>query len=816
MDRLFHSIYNFINQRHSVFALVLFVVFGLLIWSASKIKFEEDISKLIPLNSENTELQKVLNTTKFADKIIVNVNLKAEGNFSDLTNYATDLTDSLSQNFSEYISKIQGKVEDDDALSTIDFVYNNIPLFLDVEDYKTIVRKLNKDSIEAITQANYKTLISPTGIIAKSTIVKDPLGITFLGLKKLNQTGLADNLVLKNGFLVSKDEKNILLFITPKFPSSDTEVNTLFSEKLYELQDDLNEKYENQVSSSYFGGSLIAVANAKQIKTDIQFTVGIALTVLLLLFIFFYRKVTIPIILFIPTLFGGLIAISVLAIVRSEISAISLGIGAVLLGVTLDYSLHILTHIRNKESIESIYKNVSKPILMSSITTALAFLCLLFIESQALQDLGIFAAVSVVCASVFALVFIPQAYKVKSSTKKERKTFIDAIASYKFNENKILIGCIIALSLISIFTFSSVNFDKDLSHLNFVPAHLEQAEKELDAITNTSSKSLYVVTYGNSKEEVLKTNDSILSKLKALKSNQDILGFNSVSALVKSEANQQDKIEKWRQFWNQDKIDSTKANLIESGTKLGFKQNTFNKFYNHLETDFQPLKIENYKTLNTIPIEDFISENSGFTSISSIVKVDDDKIISVKETFEVFLNTVVIDRQAISEGLLGNLQKDFNSLILCSFAFVFLLLLLFYRNLKLTLVTILPIILTWFLTLGIMGLFGLKFNIFNIIITTFIFGLGVDYCIFITNGLKHQAKYSLALATHKTSVILSVITTLLGVGVLIFAKHPALHSIALISIIGIFCAMIIAFTIQPLLYNILIFKTVKKIKNGKD
>ena len=87
--------------------------------------------------------------------------------------------------------------------------------------------------------------------------------------------------------------------------------------------------------------------------------------------------------------------------------------------------------------------------------------------------------------------------------------------------------------------------------------------------------------------------------------------------------------------------------------------------------------------------------------------------------------------------------------------------------------------------------------------------LGIDYSIFITNGLLHQTKTKTDLLTHKMSVILSVITTVLGVGVLIFAKHPALHSLAVISIIGIGSAMLIAFTIQPLLFNFLILRTEK-------
>ena len=113
--------------------------------------------------------------------------------------------------------------------------------------------------------------------------------------------------------------------------------------------------------------------------------------------------------------------------------------------------------------------------------------------------------------------------------------------------------------------------------------------------------------------------------------------------------------------------------------------------------------------------------------------------------------------------------------------------------------------LTWLLTIGIMGLFHIEFNIFNIIISTFIFGLGIDYSIFITNGLLHEYKTGeKALQTYKTSIILSVVTTVLGVGVLIFAKHPALYTISLVSLIGILSAVIISFTLQPLVFKLFI------------
>ena len=110
-----------------------------------------------------------------------------------------------------------------------------------------------------------------------------------------------------------------------------------------------------------------------------------------------------------------------------------------------------------------------------------------------------------------------------------------------------------------------------------------------------------------------------------------------------------------------------------------------------------------------------------------------------------------------------------------------------------------------------MGVFGIEFTIFNVIISTFIFGLGVDYSIFITNGLvKDYTRGSKEITTYKVSIVLSVITTILGVGVLIFAKHPALKSISALCLIGILITLFVSFTIQPLLFRTFVSGRAKK------
>lgn len=810
MGNLFFRTYQGIlnNKIASILALISIVV--LLGFFASKIRFEDDITSLIPSNEETQRVQKVLKSISFTDKIIVNIEKKPEASVDELTQYASDFIDSVELSHASFIKNIQGKVEDDQVLKTFDFVYDNLPLFLDKTDYEIINQKLPKDSITALMAQNYRTLISPSGIIAKKSILKDPLGLSFIALKKLQQLGVAKGFKLKNGFLVNNAETNILLFITPVNPSSATVENKPLSDGLYKIQKSLTKNYSSKIEVSFFGAAMVAVANAGQIKSDIQFTVSIAMTLLVILLILFYKEIKLPLILFAPTVFGALLALVFLYLLRPHISAISLGIGAILLGVTLDYALHILTHIRNGRSLKELYEEVAPSILMSSLTTAAAFLCLLFLDSQALQDLGIFAAVSVTGASLFALVFIPVVYKQKSA-QVPKKNILDRLAAHDLHKNKLALGLLMLACILSIFTYKDVVFNQDISKLNYESEVLTAARQKLEKLTDIASKSIYLSTYGENEEIVLQRNDAIYKELQQLKRDKVLVNFTSVGSLVKSLKTQQGKIDDWRAFWQNQKIDTLQHHLTTSSTDLGFKSNTFDSFYGWLQTDFKTVETEKFETIPALSTKDYIVNDENGTTITSLLKLKDANFDMVTAHFQNSENTLLINRKQVNESFLGTLKDDFNDLLLYSLVTVLLILLLFYRSISLTLITAIPIFLTWFLTVGIMGLLQIEFNIFNIIICSFIFGLGVDYSIFITNGLLSEYRTGeKVLPTHKTSIILSVITTIAGVGVMIFAKHPALYTISKVSLIGIFSAAFVSFTLQPLLFRLFIGNTSKR------
>lgn len=811
MERFFYKIYLRIQSYKAItFSIVLALLFGL-VYTSSLLKFEEDITKLIPENEKALTLNKVLDQVDFADKIVVHLKAEKKGTINQLTQVATKLVENIEKDCSDYVTEIQGVVNDDDFEETLDFVYDNLPLFLTAEDYTTIKQKTTIGAIQKSTGDNYKTLISPSGFVARNTILKDPFGISFLGLQKLKELQVGDDFTIKNGFVVTKNEKHLLLFLKPKLASNETNKNTVFVAKLNSFKKKLNATFKNKVSIGYYGATVVAVANANQIKKDIQLTVSIALSVLFILLIFFYKKINIPLILFVPTVFGALLAVTTLYVFRGTISAISIGIGSILLGITLDFSLHILTHYRNNRNVKELYDDVTKPIVMSSITTALAFLCLLFIKSRALQDLGIFAAVSVFGAAFFALLLIPHLYK-PGKVKVKKSNFIDGIAGFAFSKNKALLISCVLLFVVSVFTYNDVLFDKDISKMNFQTDELLNEEKQLNDLLNTASKSLYVVAHGKTLDDALQENQKVYASLKSFKESQKIISFSSVASVVLNNELQQNKIKTWNNFWSKDKQAAIKEVLITSGKTFGFKETTFKQFYNKIKGSPNELSIEDYKNIKALNTKEYISSSDDFFTVLSSLKVSEKNVAEIKSHFEGSTRVVVIDRQAMNETFLNGFKNNFNTLLGYSFIAVVIVLLLFFKRIELVIITIIPIALTWLVTIGLMGILGLSFNIFNIIISTFIFGLGVDYAIFMTNGLiKEYETGERHLPIYRTSILLSVITTILGVGVLIFAKHPALHSIALVCLLGILAAMIITFVVQPIVFRGII---TNRAKNG--
>jgi len=129
------------------------------------------------------------------------------------------------------------------------------------------------------------------------------------------------------------------------------------------------------------------------------------------------------------------------------------------------------------------------------------------------------------------------------------------------------------------------------------------------------------------------------------------------------------------------------------------------------------------------------------------------------------------------------------------------------------LLSFLPMVISWFTVQGYMALIGLEFNLINIVISTFIFGVGVDYSIFITEGLLNQSRTGRhdVLSWHKVAIFFSAVILVIVVSSLLFAVHPAIRSIGLSTLIGMASTIVISYSLQPF-----VFRQFMKIKWYKN
>ncbi len=799
MHRIFIALYYLIQRNRLAAALLAIALLFTGVFYASKIKFEEDISQMLPKSGKSDITAQVLSQLEFSDKIIVLINSKPGD--EQLTETADAFIDRLAP-LKPYIKSIQGKVDEDQISGTFDFAQQNIPLLLVEDDYRIIEDRISSDSIDHRLAANYRALTAPTSLVTKEFIKKDPLGITSLGLQKLNLLGGNKDFRLQDGYIVSQDGKNILLFLEPAFGGAETKNNEVFAEKLNLLKDRINKEFNGKTEISYFGAPLIAAANARQIKKDIQTTVLISTAVLLLLLIFYFRNILAPIIIFIPTVFGAAAGLIFIYIIKDSISAISLSVSAILIGITIDYAIHILTHYKHKNNIEDVLKEITHPIIMSASTTAVSFLCLVFVRSEALRDLGIFASVTVMFSALFTLVLIPHLYRPRKTSGREKKTFIDKIGAYPYEKNRTLVIISSLLIVATFFGFSHIKFNQNISDLNFVPEEMKENEKKLEKLSDLTEKSIHVVSYGSTSAEAVEKNTKLLSFLKNQQKRGNILSFQSVGEVVLSEKEHRSRISRWNEFWTPEKKSAVISQMATSGNTYGFNSSAFSTFEEMLNRNYQTLSLKDYSSLPALQLSEFYNSENGMHTLSTVVKVDEGQRAQFISDVEKDNEVLAIDRQQINENFLGLLKDDFNNLISYSLIAVILIFLIFFRNIDLTVMAVIPIVLSGIVTAGILYFLGLELNIFSTIVCTLIFGAGVDFNIFLTQALqKEMSTGKDQLPLYRVSIILALITTVLAVGALIFAKHPALHSVSTVALVGMVAVVVISFAMYPLMFG---------------
>jgi 1-acyl-sn-glycerol-3-phosphate acyltransferase len=814
MVSFFLFLYDFFEKRKSIFWIVFISTVVLLTAGASQIKIEEDITKFFPEDKKVENLNYVFQNSKFAEKLTVMVSMKDSAsvpNPDSLVAIADKLIARFESNLKPYIAKITSRVDEEKIFRIVNKVHDYLPVFLDDKDYIQLDSLLKPESTKKAMQENYNQLVSPLGVGMKKIILKDPLGFSFLALRKLSGIQYDENFELYDGYVLTRDHRHLIFFITPFFPSIETGNNTDFINGLNSII--RNESGNHSLLNvSFFGTSSVAVGNAVQLRRDTVVTISLMIILLAVFLIGFFKRKRVPFLILIPVGFGGLFSLCCIFLIKGSVSILALAAGSFILGIAVNYALHFLAHMKHTHNVRVVIEDLVSPMTLGSTTTVLAFFCLQFTNATVLRDVGLFAGFSLIGAALCSLIFLPHFISATLFKEQDSDNWIERIPFTEWASKKYILWVILLATPVFFYFARQVSFDSDVSKLNFMSDETIESQQRFEMINWGSMSTIFVVSSGGDKETALKRNEEIMPLLQKLKESGRINKYSSVSIFLISDSLQRKRIQKWNTFWTPEKKALVTSAVQMEAKKLKFSDVVFKNFESLISKEYTVVDAEAMSAIQTTFFDDYIIVKDKTFTVVTLLNTDPSSKSAVYKELQKS-NAQAFDRQMLANLFVGYVNADFNFIVLFTAILVFISLLISYGRIELTLITFIPMFITWIWILGIMRLIGIHFNIVNVMVSTFIFGLGDDYSIFIMDGLQQEYKTGKKnLPSIRASIFLSAVTTVAGLGVLIFAKHPAMRSIAAISIIGIVCVFVMSQTIEPYLFRVLITQRTQKAR----
>ncbi|MCR5497472.1 MAG: MMPL family transporter [Paludibacteraceae bacterium] len=815
------AIYNYFKQHKIVFYAVMLLSFAFFAFFGQKMVYEEDITKLLPSDKEgDNSKEMVFANLKVKDKLFVVFKMKDDSKDVQSLKSACDsfcgklMESEVAQGM---ITDILYKVDADLIQSGVASLYNYLPVFLDSTDYIMMDSLTTKEHIDMQMQKNLMTLYSPMGAMLGQVIAQDPLALReiFVSKKDALRDGLGSNYTLISQHFFSPDSAIALAFISPNFKTVDSKQSAKLIDVIDEDLEELAKAFPN-VEVYYHGAAPQSVYNSRQIKHDLVMTLSVSLLFALLVIGICYRNKSTLLQMAIPIVYGFFFALCVIYFIKGQLSLLALGIGAIVLGVAVSYCLHVITHYKYVGNPIKVLEEQTTPVFLGCLTTIGAFSSLMFTDAELLKDFGLFASLALVGTTAFCLLFLPQFFN-EEKNKRYEKAFVllEKINSYPFERKTYLIGAIVVISLICFIGSKWVKFDSDLTHISYYDDKVLKSQEILAQHTTKDCRTVYFAAVSENLDSALCYSKKLESVLGNLKDNYGkVRSFGTSNSMIFIPLDEQERrLDRWYSFWTEEKKEKVFANLNESALKYGLDPTVFMEFQNMVEEERSTLVLADSDILPSSLKSNMIEYTDGkymvFTPVN--MKLSDKREVCDEVTQIPHL--VVIDPYYYTNNMVKLIHDDFSTTLLMSSLFVLIVLLLSYKSVILALIAFLPMALSWYIVLGVMSIFNMQFNLINIVITTFIFGIGVDYSIFVMDGLLSEFRIRKnVLIFHKTAILFSAFVLIVSVASLMFATHPAVRSIGVSTLIGMTTAVIISYSLEPFLFYWLIKRPIAKKK----
>lgn len=781
--KLFATCYQRLAGRRGWLLLALLLLGILCGWQLSRLQLEENISALLPDGASPVAQDfKLLQQAPFARKLVISLHATEVITVEQLLDATDQLRDALLAEL--FVNAISGPGEQL-GLALLNQLGAYLPLLADADDLQRVDERLTPAAVDRQLQLALAQLLQPQGVALKSKLQRDPLDLETLALMKLRYLNPVPEVRLERGHFLSRDGRNSLILADTQIAITDSSG----SKQLLEAFNLARQQLPAGISAELVSGHPYTLANASIIQQDMLRVLIASGLGILLLFLVFLRSLRALFVYLLP-LFSFAVALLVVSLGDRPVSGITIGFGAVLLGITIDFGLHVYYALRKGGgSRAELLRAVSRPVLFGAMTSLAAFAVLLRSELPGQRQLALFAMAGIAAAVLLALIFLPhfigQPRENGTQLRQQfRRHIYDRVPLLRYS----VILVWLTIAVLAAVQMQQLSINGDLRRLSYQPPLLQQNEAALKQAWGDMRGRALVFASGTTLETALQANEQVWQLLQ----DENLAGLVSLAPLLPSQATQQQRLNQWQDFWTQRRAEVQDL-LIAHGQDYGFSSSAFEPFWAQIEQPPQQLGVEQLQQLGLTDLLNnllLVDENSY--RLVSLLPDRPEVIAALEGPLAKIPGVTLVSQTRFGRQLSSEIAADFSQFVISAGLAVLLLLVLLFRRLNKILLALLPVLSGLLVMLGGMAWLELELNLFNVVASILIIGLGVDYGIF----MVCHADQELDLASSK-AVLISGLTTLVGFGSLVLAEHPALHSIGISVLLGISAAVPTAVLVIP-------------------
>ena len=655
---------------------------------------------------------------------------------------------------------------------------------------KVTPERFSQDGLRQALNDDLNLLASGLSPLLKDSIARDPTGETIEIVRAL--AGEGDRHV-RDGAWISADGQHALILAQTRAPGFDIDAQELALNDIKQAFAAARQP-DAQVHMLATGPGIFGVKTRSEMKHDVTLYSTIAMTTIVILLLLAYRSPLVLLLTMVPVVSGALAGLAAVSLWFGFVHGITIGFGVTLIGEAVDYAIYLLTQTSAQSGPRTTLQRIWPTLRLGVLVSICGFAAMLFSSFTGFVQLGIFTIAGLATALTVTRFVLPSLLR-KNFAGTRHATFAPALLKTVQRAGRWR-PVLLLLLLISVAVIASRRnnlWEDELSSMSPVSAADQQLDRNLRHDIGAPDVRQLIVATAPDDETLLQTCERMDAALQPLVKAGVLVGYDSPARYLPSREMQQT-----RKSALPDRA-TLQRNLAGALDGLPFRPDTFEPFLDAVDTARQAPTLTRQSLKGTalaLKVDSQLLRNAGQSvAVMPLRNVTDPRRVAEALAGIGGSGTAVKmrDLKTAADSLLHNYRREALLLALMGSGVIAVLLLLYFRSLRQSLVVLTPLAFAVTATVAILTAGHHQLSIFNLFGLLLVVAVGSNYCLFFQRGglIGEQG------ARTVTSLLLANLCTVVGFGVLGLSRIPVLYGIGSTVAIGTVLSLVAGAILAP-------------------